>query len=348
MGKKIMTASLIVLTMLTLSACGSQNKTNSAVKSTTSVSQKKHNSSEKQPVSTDGSSISSATTESGNATKDSSSTASMNFKQIQTGDYTSLQGNWKEIAHTGNGQSITQGGVDSLTVSQDTISAVVTIKGGVLTDTAGDHQLDFQNKNGVLTANLADASNAAINWSVTFYPKNTTREYNVDGSSAKNTQNMIVIWTSNNSYTEIFAQTPSDAATTPKTSGLDLTQIAANNFSSLVGTWKNAQDGKTIVVTNQTMNKPANSSVAFSKGAVVSGADQDGYPEVITPGSISNGYMEGGLGTFTSGPVSSFAPLAIVPKNVKLSDSDDSDTTRDRLIVDGGQSGIGSQAYYKE
>lgn len=278
---------------------------------------------------------------------------SMNFDQIQQGDYSSLQGTWTETMHSVNkSDQIVKGGTDTLTVSNGSLTNGTTkIHNQVLTDTAGDHDIVFNAKADVLVANLAD-ENVAINWKVKFYPKGTTNQYRTDGETTKNSQNLIVIWTSNNSYTEVFAQTsnkvPDEKPKTVET-GLNLSQISKNNFSSMAGTWKNNHDGKTIVVTNKIMKAPAGSNVAWSTGAVLSGAEHNGYPDVITAGKITNGYIQGGIGTFHAKILgASFDPLAIIPKNVKLSNSDDSDYTRDRLILGGGQGGTGTQAYYRQ
>ena len=76
------------------------------------------------------------------------------------------------------------------------------------------------------------------------------------------------------------------------------------------------------------------------------------YQEVITSGKIMNGYMQGSVGTFPkSGDIGSFAPIAIIPKNVVAGLGgvpDDSDSTQNRLILGGGQGGFKKEAYYKK
>ncbi|WP_442760879.1 DUF4767 domain-containing protein [Paucilactobacillus nenjiangensis] len=129
-------------------------------------------------------------------------------------------------------------------------------------------------------------------------------------------------------------------------SGLSLTEIAANNFSSLVGTWKN-DNGETIEVTNQTMDKPAGTNWALSKGAVLANSKSSEYPDVIGGGNMIGDYMQGAYGTFDPQSMS-MSPIAIVPAGVKATSADDSDSSRDRLISGGGQGGYATEAYYRE
>lgn len=137
-------------------------------------------------------------------------------------------------------------------------------------------------------------------------------------------------------------------------SRLDLTQLATNDFSSLVGTWKNEATGDSLVVTDRTMDRPSGSSVSITVGAVIDGKnDYNGYQEVIGSGNIEDGYMRGSIGTFNMKSYGTFQPLSIIPAGVDGSSTiangnDDSDTSRDRLIVSGGQNGFSSEAYYRE
>lgn len=326
-------------------------------------SQKSSSSSSKSSAATSSKSVSSST-----------SANKMNFDQITNGDYTTLQGNWKEVGYAAKGSDenqLTAGSSDSLTVSADQIkNGDMSVEGNKLTDNNGSHGLKFSTKDNILTVELRDADTASINWTVTFYPKGTFNKFTTDNGSVGNKQNLIVIWTSNNSYEEVFAEdstsnssasssstsqnsTNKSATSSTKTSSsadIDLTQLTTNNFASLVGTWKNPSDGQTIVVTSKTTTPPAGSSYAASVGAVISGQDQDGYPTVITSGSTQDGYMMGSYGTFNPdvSEGSGLQPISIIPKGVKAGSTDDSDSSKARLIMGGGQSGYQSQAYYKE
>jgi len=153
------------------------------------------------------------------------STITMNFKQIQAGNYSSLQGTWKEVAYAenvydGKGVQWKKGlpaSSATLSVSSDKIvyNGLVIIQGSTLTvtidngDPAGSHPLEFFIDNdGSLSATLEDADKVAINWGVYFYPKGVKNDLEPNnGAKIDNTKNLIVIWTSNRGYTAVFAQT---------------------------------------------------------------------------------------------------------------------------------------------
>lgn len=274
---------------------------------------------------------------------------SMDFSKISLGDYSSLEGDWKEILVGANhvpgktGMQYTKGGSDILSISRGVIlNNAVYIYNKTLTDNNNSQNLVFKEKNNVLYGSLEDQS-SAINWSITFYPKGTTTEYDADNKTGKNSVNLIVLWTSNNQLTQVFAQTST------QTSGMNIAAIAYSDFSSLVGTWKNPIDGKSISITEKTEKKPAESNFSQSVGAIVSGFSRNGHNEVVTSGPVNGAYIQGGIGYFDpSIRGSAFSPLLIVPRNIKIGENDDSDSTRDRLILGGGQSGFGTQSYYKE
>ncbi len=150
------------------------------------------------------------------ATEDIKGTG-MNLTQIEAGNYSSLQGTWKEVAyavnaHDGNGVQWKAGALphNTLSVSSDKIAlngTAVVIQGNTLTDSSGSHQLSFENSGGSLDASLADADVVAINYAVYFYPKGVTNDIQPNnGVKIGNTKNLIVIWSSNNGYTAVFEQ----------------------------------------------------------------------------------------------------------------------------------------------
>ena len=97
------------------------------------------------------------------------------------------------------------------------------------------------------------------------------------------------------------------------------------------------------------MNRPEGSNISIKSGAIVEGTTTNGYPEVIGVVGSESGYIQGAIGTYDpSVDGSPFAPLTILPAGVKANDNDDSDSTRDRLIVSGGESGYASEAYYRK
>lgn len=144
----------------------------------------------------------------------------MNLTQIQTGNYSSLQGTWTEVAYAvnaldGKGEQWKAGALapdaDTLSVSSDKIAfngTAAVIQGNTLTDSAGSYHLLFENNRSSLDASLEDADVVAINYAVHFYPKGVTNDIQPNNDvKIDNTKNLIVIWSSNDGYTAVFAQT---------------------------------------------------------------------------------------------------------------------------------------------
>jgi hypothetical protein len=139
----------------------------------------------------------------------------MNLTQIQAGNYSSLLGTWTGVAyavnpHNGTGMQWKAGSLYTLSVSSDKIvygNGNLVIQGNTLKDSAGSHTLKFENNGGSLDASLTD-QNVAINWSVSFYQNGVINDIKPNnGVKIDNSKNLIVIWTSNNGFTEVFAQT---------------------------------------------------------------------------------------------------------------------------------------------
>lgn len=129
--------------------------------------------------------------------------------------------------------------------------------------------------------------------------------------------------------------------------GMNLTQVSQENFTSLVGTWKNPTNGQTIVVTNQVQKRPADSVYPdVTKGAVLSGQDVNGQHEVLMRGELEAGAMTVTFGYFDKS-IPASAPVTLAPKGIQSSSDDDSDRTQDRMIVGAGQGGYAPEAYYR-
>ena len=141
----------------------------------------------------------------------------MNLAQIQAGDYSSLLGNWKAVAYSynlfdGTGEHWQVGAsVDAtLSVTNDKIvfNDVMIIQGNTLTvtlDDTGPQLLSFKNDGSSLDADV----NAAINWSISFYPKGVANFDPINGVKIDNTKNLIDIWYSGMQHETIFEQTNS-------------------------------------------------------------------------------------------------------------------------------------------
>lgn len=202
--------------MLSLTACGNNDNASS---NNSSVSINAATPSDESSVSSQSSSVYSSTstsvsTNASSSTQDIQATG-MNLTQIQAGNYTSLLGTWTGVAyavnpHNGTGEQWKAGSLSTLSVSSDKIvhgNGDLVIQGNTLKDSAGSHTLTFENNGDSLDASLTD-QNVAINWAVYFYPmgaKNILEPNN--GVKIDNTKNLIVIWSSSNGFTEVFAQT---------------------------------------------------------------------------------------------------------------------------------------------
>lgn len=129
--------------------------------------------------------------------------AIMNFEQIQTGNYSSLSGDWQLIKATAKNGDITDSTQVELSITKNNLTdGQITMNAAGLNDNSGNHKLNYQKEQGTLVANLAD--DTSINYSIKFCPTGTTNEYN------NGIRNLIVIWTSNNNYTEVFEQKASN------------------------------------------------------------------------------------------------------------------------------------------
>ncbi|KRL00514.1 DUF6287 domain-containing protein [Liquorilactobacillus capillatus] len=214
---------MIALITISLAACSNQakqqdskkDKITSSKNKTSSTRHKNQNSqknlSKKQSEQTSTKSMDSQTSSSTVKNKVATATKQMNFSQIQQGNYESLLGSWQEVATSGNHHDGTGSkwqtpqGTDALEIAKDKITnGSLTLQGNNLNDGTAK-PIVFKQKDSYLSANLADQS-VSINYAIYFYPKNVAISNlgNVMPTSINNSKDRIVIWTSNNSYTEVF------------------------------------------------------------------------------------------------------------------------------------------------
>lgn len=207
---------------------------------------------------TDDSSIS--MTVSGTTQEDTQDTE-MDLTQIQAGDYSSLLGTWKEVAYsdnpfdgTGTQWHTGRSEEDSFSLSVLTDKIVyngfeMVMQGDTLTDYMGSHPLSFFNNETYLAA---EADYIPNYWGVTFYPKGVENNLEPNnGVQIDNTKNLIVVFYSNMEHQTVFelqtecTNDSSISMTVPGTTQentqdtkMDLTQIQAGDYSSLLGNWK--------------------------------------------------------------------------------------------------------------
>lgn len=210
LNKKVTIITMLVTVAMGLSACtGSQAKQNDNTQNkVTSISNKNKSSNKK--ISESDSEQSSATAADSQASQAAKS-EQMNLSQIQLGNYESLLGNWKEVAisvnrQDGSGSHWEASNGDTLSVTKDKIiNGSLSLQNSNLNDGSNNNAVVFSEENGYLTADLEN-ENVAINYAIYFYPKGVAMSNwgNDIPGVIDNSKNRIVIWTSNNSYAEVF------------------------------------------------------------------------------------------------------------------------------------------------
>lgn len=238
MKKKIILSLSVVILML-LSACGQNDQKDGDNK--ISESQKKQSlkaeSTHSSRLKTSDFHKKSANTvstfsDSGSVQDDSSSTtsnadASLNsdadsgsllFNQFKKSDFSGLIGNWREVAVAGVGYHMKHGlqwsnNVSDLTnhlnVSNTQINdEEITLNNQGLTQAGHTLKPSYTEKSKVIEASVDDAGRQAMqNGSIAFYPKGVSADLNFNnGVMDDDSTDRIVLWTSNNGWTEVFAR----------------------------------------------------------------------------------------------------------------------------------------------
>lgn len=207
--QKHLTVILSVIAILTLAACGqaqikapqtSHNK-NAKVASTSHPKSASHRRVAKKETTSQSTTAKSDSTTSQTPAKQTG----MNFTQIQAGDYSNIAGQWQLSSRQAKGREMTIDNAKPLAITNDQLTSdSITLSKAGLKDNAGLHPVNFKTVNGSLAVLLADS--VATNWSVTFYPIGTSTEYGLEGGGTTNSKNVIVIWTSNMSLTDVYVQ----------------------------------------------------------------------------------------------------------------------------------------------
>lgn len=186
-------------------------------------------------------------------------TTAMDFEQIQQGDYTSLLGDWKEIAVffnklDGQGSQWIAPRGDKMEISVDALeNQANTLSHRGLFSENQENEVNYEIKQGYLHA----ASYAGTNiWIASFYPKNVELDdFGVEPpTSIDSTTDRIAVGT--NHYIQIFQRTSestSDDQNASVSLAMSLNEIKEGNYSSVNGTWKNNL-GDTITVEHQTIS----------------------------------------------------------------------------------------------
>ncbi len=142
----------------------------------------------------------------------------MNLTQIARGNFSSLS-RWSEKAYAynpqdGKGEQWVSGSPHSaatLSVSASrlvfgpTLKTVVTQRGLTYSTSIGQRYLRLRciRRKGVVTAMLVN-QDVAINWTVTFYPNGPGRSLQTDNGGRLAPRPTVVLWTSNDGFTQVF------------------------------------------------------------------------------------------------------------------------------------------------
>jgi len=139
----------------------------------------------------------------------------MNFEQIEEGNYTSLLGNWRQVAVGVNHQGgkgfswvkLTSDYIVPLTITENEINFKdYVIYHGQTMDVKGERnarKLKFKTSKGSLEAYLKNQE-AAINYGLSFYPKNVSFIGGNSKPAADVKKDRIMMWSSNDSYTQVY------------------------------------------------------------------------------------------------------------------------------------------------
>ena len=250
--KGMVAVSSLMLLMGGIAGCTSQKKAathKEQTSQTTSVKQKK---TVKKPAKKAGNQK--VTQQAGTAKTE---TKAMDFAQIKQGAYQSLLGQWSEVAESGNRHD-GQGNMwmkptgHQLTITPTEIkNEGASFSGNTLVDQNGDEgTLSFKEEKNILSASTEIG---AISWNFSFYPAGvamTTKDWGPDLPQQIDTsKDRMVIWSSNNGFTQIFQKdaTTAQQTTTNQNHGMDFAQIQAGNYDSLKGEWQNGK-GKRLTV----------------------------------------------------------------------------------------------------
>lgn len=194
---------------------------------------------------------------------ETSNASSMDFAQIKQGNYSSLLGQWTQVAgylnkQDGQGYAWETDHSLSLTVAQNKITySNVSIQGSSLTDSNEEEArtLTFRENNGAL---LAQSNDTGIIWDLGFYPKGvafSAKEWRPGIPTAvESSKDRLTVRSSSTGYVAVFQKnhgSENSQAATKKKEELNFEQIKAGNYSGLTGKWQNGQGKQLTVKDNQ-------------------------------------------------------------------------------------------------
>lgn len=196
---------LAMLTMiLLLSACG--NHVKETTNKETSSSDRSSSVEKSQKLKASQVSKSSRQTTASKPQKVEISNTKMALDQISEGDYSSLLGQWHLEAAKARNTDITSTTLSELNITKTSITnEQITLNKVGIKDNQGVQPVEYENQAGKALEIQTNNQSSNTVWAVKFYPAGTTNEFAAN-NGAMNTKNTIVIWTSNNSMTEVYVE----------------------------------------------------------------------------------------------------------------------------------------------
>jgi len=309
--------------------------------------------------------------------KTASQQETMNLSEIKKGVYSSLLGEWQEVATRIN-YSNEKGDVweapnpkDQLTITNSRLSDTrYTLEGTTLGekgDASANETVSMSERNGSLGV-YGDLDAMAI--SIDFYPKGIRLSdwgNDVPDTIKSNTER-IIIRTSNNSYSEVFERQTSVTNAQPAQQTMNLSTILTGDYTSLSGTWRNG-NGASIKVQGQQMQfsdfgvrKSATpGTITGLKMNVPSWNNVNGTPKKVVghTGAVAPKYQKELRGTTTDGEsklvgaISSDGALyeVLFMPSGKNADLHNGDSSKERIVIGGTQNDLAemdaNKVYYR-
>lgn len=296
----------------------------------------------------------------------------MNLDQIQKGDYTSLEGEWKQIAismnrHDSKGDTWMEPRGDSLTVTKEQLeNGYAKLKGETLTYRDQEVPMTYRNDNGILSG---DATSA---WSISFYPKGVPM-MNMGPDmpdTIKEETERVFIREAGNNFVQIFekkSEASSEETTEIKEEGMTLSALKSGDYTSINGTWKNNQGDTLEVKDNILTFSNIEGAEGQSKKGTVSGLsldipelnEADGSPQSVDMGEgrLLSKYKKELVGNEESGfyylsgnmGMARFY-VAFLPSGV-MGRLTDAEQNQDKIVAGGSQNDVtavsGQTVYYR-
>lgn len=267
---------VVALTVgLVLGGCSNQQ---SSQPSTDKVSSAKHSKKSSTSSKKDKSSKKSSSTASSQSSRKTVQKAkTLDLAAIKKGDYTSVTGDWVMVAAQINrmgGQGsewTTPNQNEKLRVTPDYIATDdIMLRQNQLTASGYQGATGNQRERG--GALTIEAETGPHDWVFGFYPAGTKDADTTWPATVDTSKEHLTLWNGDQPYLRVFERRSDTPQQAPKT--IDVTGVAAGDYSSMNGTWKNGQ-GRTITVQNNVMT--------FSDFGV--GRNQ------AAPGTLTNGVM---------------------------------------------------------